>query len=160
MLQYSNMEEFINSLESTKTVQDARLCNVIVLAFVGDSLYCSYVRVYLANNHLEKAHKLHLYANAYVKASSQAYAFNVLKESGYFTEAELNVAGRARNAKLAHIAKNASLEDYKLATAFESVCGYMFFANEKQRLIETIKKAVEIIKENLKETNNANRRKK
>ena len=145
------MKEFINNLESTKTTQDARLSNVIVLAFVGDSLYCSYVRVHLANNFLEKAHKLHLYANSYVKASSQAYVFNILKEENYFTEDELNIAGRARNAKLSHIAKNASLEDYKLATAFESVCGYMFFANQKDRLIKTMERAVEIITKYLKE---------
>ena len=141
------MEEFINSLHSDKTEQDARLSNVIVLAFVGDSLFCSYVRVYLANNFLEKARKLHLQANSFVKASSQAYVFNVLKEQNYFTEDELNVAGRARNAKLSHIAKNATLEDYKLATAFESVCGYMFFSNKKQRLLETMEKAINIITE-------------
>jgi len=145
------MNEFINYLESSKTKIDARLSNAIVLAFVGDSLYCSYVRVYLANNFLEKAHKLHLHANSYVKASSQAYVFNVLKKENYFTEAELNVAGRARNAKLSHIAKNASLKDYKLATAFESVCGYMFFSNQKERLVQTMQKAVEIITKHLKE---------
>lgn len=147
MLKYSNMEEFLNDLSTAKTEKEARLNNVISNAFVGDSLYCSFVRVRLANEHNQKAGDLHKMANKYVNAVSQAYAYTTMKEQGLFTQVELDIANRARNAKLSHIAKHASIEEYKLATAFESLCGYLFFSGQKARLMEIMDKAMDIIRD-------------
>lgn len=144
------MENFLDNLSTTKTEKEARLNNVISNAFVGDSLYCTFVRVKLANEYTQKAGDLHNMANKYVNAVSQSYAFTTMKEAGIFTQRELDIANRARNAKLNHIAKHASIEEYKLATSFESLCGYLFFAGQKSRLIEIMNKAMEIIGEFLK----------
>ena len=144
MLKYLNMEEFINNLATQNSEKDARLTNVISLAFVGDALYSSFIRVRLANTYSKKAGDLHKQANKFVNAKSQALVLSELKEKNIFNQTELDLLRRARNSHLTHVAKNASIEEYKLATCFEAVLGYLFFSNQKTRLIDIMDMAYQI----------------
>jgi len=130
------MKEFFEDLETKKDEKQARLSNVLALAFVGDSLYCSFVRVKLANDFGCKAGDLHKMANVFVKAQNQSSALQILMQQNWFNQTELDLARRARNTKLSHVAKNATLEDYRNATSFETIVGYLFFSNQKQRMTE------------------------
>lgn len=137
------MKEFFERLENIKDEKEAHLRNVLVLAFVGDGLWTAYVRTHLAKNSLENSGKLNKTANLYVKAESQAIVYDALASE--LTEVELDVGRRARNAKLHHTAKNASIEDYRTATSFESVLGYVFMSGDLDRLEELMKKSIDIV---------------
>ena len=137
------MKEFFEKLENIDDVRQSQLKTVLVLAFVGDALYTAFVRTHLAVHSAQNSGRLNTLANKFVKAGSQARVFEELQEQ--LTQAELDVARRARNCKLHHTAKNASLEDYKTATSFESVLGYNYLAGNIDRLIEIMRKSVELV---------------
>lgn len=141
------MKEFFDILENIKDEKEAHLRNVLVLAFVGDGLWTAFVRAHLAKNSLENSGKLNKIANSYVKAESQAIIFDEL--SSELKERELDVGRRARNAKLHHIAKNATIADYRTATSFESVLGFVFMSGELDRLEYLMKKSVAIVENNI-----------
>lgn len=137
------MKEFFERLENIDDVRESQLKNVLVLAFVGDSLYTAFVRTHLAVHSAQNSGRLNSLANMYVKAPSQAKVFEQIKDE--LSQAELDVARRARNCKLHHTAKNATLEDYKTATSFESVLGYNYLAGNIDRLMQLMHKSVEIV---------------
>lgn len=117
--------------------------NMLSLAFVGDAVFTLFVRERLARNHDNKAGGLHKLANKYVKATSQAQIFDHLEVFLY--EKEKEIARRARNAHNNTKAKNASLADYKKATAFEALLGYHLLSEDVERLNELLEIAVDFI---------------
>ena len=72
----------------------------------------------------------------YVKASSQCEAFDKIEP--YLTEKELRVFKRGRNAKINTKSKSVSLSEYKKATGFEALLGYLYINNDIQRLNELL----------------------
>ena len=140
------MEKLLENLEKLNDSREAQLKNVLVLAFVGDSVFTTFVRTHLAVNSMSNSGALNKMANKYIKAQSQAKMWNVLKEE--MNENELDIGRRARNVKLNHTAKNASLEDYRDATSLESVIGFNFLSNNIERLMQLMNKCVAIIDEN------------
>ena len=73
----------------------------------------------------------------------QANVFNSIFET--LSEEEKEIAMRARNAK-SHKAKNASIENYKKATALEAVLGYNYLLNNQTRLNELLEISYQIVK--------------
>jgi ribonuclease-3 family protein len=121
----------------------AKQLNPLSLAFVGDAVFSLYVRQLLAENHDNAAGGLHKMAQRYVKATAQAEIFDEI--SGVFDENESAIARRARNHRTSSKAKNAGLADYKKATAFEAVLGYLELTDKTERLGEILRRAVKII---------------
>ena len=128
------MKELFTKLDNIADVRESQLKNVLVLAFVGDTLFTTFVRTRLAVSSNYNAGVLNKLANKFVKASSQAKVYNLIQEK--LTSEELDIGRRARNCKLHHSAKNATLEDYKDATSMESILGYNYLAGNIDRLIE------------------------
>lgn len=117
--------------------------NPLALAFIGDAVHTLFVRDYIMKNQNLLVKNFHLVASKFCKAQTQSKIFeNLFNE---FTEEEREIALQARNHK-SHTAKNASIEDYKKATAFESVVGYLYLIGEQKRLDEILKKSISIIK--------------
>ena len=102
------------------------------LAFVGDAVWTLLVREYFCEKTTLKNNPLHRLSTKLVKASFQATAFQEIEK--HFTEDEEAVAKRARNVKLNTTAKNASLSDYRKATSFEAVIGFVYLQGDKERL--------------------------
>lgn len=102
------------------------------LAFVGDAFFTLYIRDRLIERHDDKAGGLHDRAKAFVSAHGQAVLFDRL--AALLDERETTIARRARNAHNTTRAKNASLADYKKATAFEAVIGYLHLCGKTERL--------------------------
>lgn len=141
------MKDFFENLDNINDKNEAYLRNVLVLAFVGDGLWTAYVRSHLAKNCLENSGILNKRANVYVKAESQAVVYAEL--SSCLTQKELDIGKRARNSKLNHTAKNASIEDYRTATSFESVLGYVFMCGDLERLDELMRTSVQIVEQKI-----------
>lgn len=112
--------------------------NPLSLAFIGDAVYEIMVREYLVlkNNNLS-AHKLHLQAVNYVKAHSQNECMKKLQD--ILTEEEQNIFKRGRNAKSPTVPKNANVSEYRAATGFEALVGYLYVIGNSDRLMELMK---------------------
>lgn len=112
-------------------------------AYVGDSVYELYIRVYLANTTNLNPHRMHVESIKYVKAASQAKAIKNLIEINFLTDDEKEIVRRGRNTQNHHLPKNASLEDYSYSTGFEALIGYLFLNKKEERIKEIIKKVIE-----------------
>ena len=114
----------------------ARNLNPQVLAFVGDGVYSLYIRHKMVCLQDVKGKDLHNNVTNYVKASGQSNFINKLLP--LFTETEMSVFKRARNHKTLSTAKNASIVDYRRATGFEAVIGYLYLTGQNERLNEIL----------------------
>lgn len=127
-----NMDNFLPIAKDFLTEKEILNLNPLVLAFVGDSVQQLMVRTRLASTSTAKAGELHKLATNEIKASSQAKLMDSLMNS--LTEDELAVFKRARNTHMNTMAKNASLSDYKKASGFEAVVGYLYLLGKNERL--------------------------
>ena len=131
------IEEIINR---EKNENEVNTMSPLIWAYVGDCVYELYIRMMLVNNTRLKPHMLHVNSIKYVKAESQA---KILKDIEYYlTDQEIEIVRRGRNTKNHHIPKNASVEEYALATAFESLIGYLYLTKQEKRLKEILNKVV------------------
>ncbi|OOM11214.1 mini-ribonuclease 3 [Clostridium saccharobutylicum] len=127
------------------TKNEARMLNPLQLALVGDGVFEVFIRDYiLAENMALSANKIHIKAIRYVKAKSQAYIMHQIEE--ILTEEEMAVYKRGRNAKSATVPKNADVRDYRMATGFEALVGYLYLIGDKERLELIFNKSIEVIK--------------
>jgi ribonuclease-3 family protein len=115
----------------------------LALAFIGDSVHTLFVRNEILKENNLKVGNYHLLASKLCKAQSQSEVFDKMFED--FTQEEKDIALQARNHK-SHTAKNASLEDYKKATAFEAVLGYLYLTGQNERMEEILEKSLKIFK--------------
>ena len=127
--------------EEFNKIEKPELLNPLVLAYIGDAVYEVYVRIYIAKKGSIKTNELHKESIAFVSAKAQSNILTKLEE--YLTEEELDIVRRGRNAHSNTIPKNASIADYKKATAFEALVGYLFLKNDIKRLEEIIKITLE-----------------
>ncbi len=116
---------------------DARNLNPQVLAFVGDGVYSLYIRHKIVLSDGTKGRDLHNAVTNYVKASGQSNFISKLLP--IFSDTEMSVFKRARNHKTLSQAKNASIVDYRRATGFEAVVGYLYLIGNESRLNEILK---------------------
>ena len=108
--------------------------NPLVLAFVGDSVQQLMVRTKLASTSTGKAGELHKLQSEQIKASAQAKYMDEIMS--ILTEDEIAIFKRARNTHMNTMAKNASVADYKKASGFEAVIGYLYLLGKNERLEE------------------------
>ena len=122
-----------------------RAMNPIVLAYIGDATYEQRVRKQLILHYpKEKINALHKKAVSFAKAASQAKVLHMLRERGWLTEEEWYFAKRGRNTQSIP-PKNADVSDYRYATGFEAMVGYLALSSQEERLDELIELAFEII---------------
>ena len=110
--------------------------NVLVLAYLGDTIYEDYIRKYLINKGIAKVNDLQKEASNYVSAKGQASFLKTLLENNFFTEEEQSIIRRARNNKSNSHPKNCDIVTYKHATALEAIIGYLELTNNRNRIDE------------------------
>lgn len=109
----------------------------LTLAYIGDAAYELIVRTVLVSRANTQVNKLHHAASNLVKAETQSRMIDVLEP--HFTPEEEHIYKRGRNAKSYTSAKNASITDYRRATGFEAVMGYLYLKGEFTRMLDLIK---------------------
>ena len=122
----------LNSL--TDFACDPQSCSPLTLAFLGDTVYDLFVREMFVSEANRPANRLHTLSAQRVRASAQAQAVRALMQKNVFSEQELAVIRRGRNAHPRHKAKNMSEADYHWATGLEALFGYLYLAGETDRL--------------------------
>lgn len=122
---------------------EARRLNPLQLALIGDGVYEIYIRNHILSNNTElSAHKIHVKAIGYVKAKSQSTIMHSIEDT--LTEDELYIYKRGRNTKSATIPKNADVIDYRNATGFEALIGYLYLTGNKERLDTILEKSTQL----------------
>lgn len=139
------MEESITILDAIKREfgcrdVDIRTYSPLTLAYIGDAIYDLVIRTIVVERGNSSANHLHKKTVAYVNARVQAKMIDVLEDE--LTEEEKAVFHRGRNAKSYTAAKNASIIEYRKATGFEAVCGYLYLTGQQERLLDLIREAI------------------
>ncbi|MBN7576934.1 Mini-ribonuclease 3 [Clostridium beijerinckii] len=123
---------------------EARMLNSLQLALIGDGVFEVFIRNYiLTQNTALSANKIHVKAIGYVKAKSQACIMHEIEN--LLNEEEEAVYKRGRNAKSPTVPKNAEIRDYRMATGFEALIGYLYLVGDKERLEFIFNRSIEII---------------
>jgi len=123
--------------------QDIRTYSPLTLAYIGDGVYELVIRTVVVAKGNRQPKELHKRSSMLVKAQTQARVVEALKP--LLTEEERNVYRRGRNANSATMAKNASMQEYRKATGFEAIMGYLYLTGQEERLIKLVKQGLESI---------------
>lgn len=123
--------------------QNIAFMNTTVLAFLGDTVYETYVRRHVIEKGQVNADLLHRAAVGFVRADAQAYALKAMMDE--LTEEEQSLVKRARNKKISTKPKNADPVIYKWATAFEALIGFLYLSHHQERMEEIILRSIERI---------------
>lgn len=118
----------------------------LVLAYIGDTVYDLFVRTRIiarGNRHVTDMHKE---AVGYVKAHAQALSAHALEKE--LTEEEMRIYKWGRNAKSNTSPKNADIIDYRTATGFETLIGYLYLKEETDRLTKLLELAFAAAQQN------------
>ena len=114
--------------------------NGTTLAYIGDAVFEVLVRETLIKKGYQKVDNLHKEAIKYTSAIGQRRALDKVYE--HFTEEEVSIFKRGRNANTMRKARNASIADYKQATGLEAVIGYLYLEKNYDRLYELLDKII------------------
>ncbi len=117
--------------------KDIRSYSPLTLAYIGDSVYDLVIRTMVVEQGNTAPNKLHKKTSRIVNAPSQADTLRRIKP--LLTQEELDIAKRGRNARSYTKAKNASVSEYRLATGFEALIGYLYLTDRFDRALELIK---------------------
>lgn len=132
-------EEFFKAVNAEFGIRqgDMNSYSPLVLAYVGDAVYEVFIRTLIASEGNAPVNKLHKRSVAYVKAKAQSDIIHKLMET--LTPDEQDIVRRGRNAKSGTIPKNADIVEYKYATGFETLLGYLYLNRDYARLVELMK---------------------
>lgn len=110
--------------------------NVLVLAYLGDSIYEVKIRDYLVHKGITKVKDLQQEAISYVSAKSQCEFLTKMLDENFLTEEEVDIVKRARNHKVAHRPKSTDIITYKYATGLEALIGALYLEKKHDRIDE------------------------
>jgi len=120
----------------------ARLIPPIALAYIGDAVYEVAVRQYLLSKANMRPNHLHRSATKLVSAKAQSRILTSIEAE--LTEEEQDVVRQGRNAKSGSVPKNADVLEYRHATAFECLIGYLYSSSQHDRMIQLIGLGIEL----------------
>ncbi|WP_379136795.1 Mini-ribonuclease 3 [Paenibacillus sp. sgz500958] len=120
-----------------------KLISPIVLAYIGDAIYEVAVRQYLISLPNLRPNHLHRSATGFVSAKAQSAILHYLESE--LTEEEQEVARQGRNAKSGSVPKNANVLEYRHATAFECLIGYLYYTGQQERIRQLVESGIQFM---------------
>ncbi|MCR5706135.1 MAG: ribonuclease III [Acholeplasmatales bacterium] len=124
---------------------EAKLMNGLTLAYIGDTIYETYIRKMNILKGITKVNDLHKHTIKYTCAEYQAKGASYLLKNDILSEDELAMFKRGRNSNTNKTRKSLSIEDYNNATGLEALMGYLYFIDKLDRAYEIIGIIVENI---------------
>lgn len=136
------METGLNQLQEVFGLkeQDLRSYSPLTLAYIGDGIFDLVIRTILVKQGNCPVNQLHRRASGLVKAAAQSNMMEILEP--LLTEEEFAVYKRGRNAHSPTMAKNATMADYRRATGFEALMGYLYLKQDYSRMIELVRAGI------------------
>lgn len=120
---------------------DAMSYSPLTLAYIGDAVYEIVIRTIIVSGGNMQVNKLHKKSSKLVNAGTQSQLLRIIESE--LTDTEISVYKRGRNAKSFTKAKNATVIDYRMATGFEALMGYLYLNDESSRMLDLIKIGLE-----------------
>ena len=120
--------------------QDLRSYSPLTLAYIGDGVYELVIRTILVKKGNCPVNRIHKKASSLVKAGAQSAIMEVIEEK--LTPEELSVYRRGRNAHSPTMAKHATMADYRRATGFEALMGYLYLKEDYTRMLTLIRMGI------------------
>lgn len=138
------MEEILEYLLKPFNIErkEAKEFSPLVLAYIGDAVYELIVRSILVSMGNRLVNKLNKDATSLVKAGAQSEIVKLISDN--LSEEEYTVFKRGRNSSPHTMAKNASMTDYKYATGFEALIGFLYLDNRCDRVLELVKLGIDL----------------
>ncbi|MCI8364902.1 MAG: ribonuclease III [Eubacterium sp.] len=109
----------------------------LTLAYLGDAVFEIIIRTIIVEKKSGAVKSLHRQSSDLVNAKAQSELMSRIMSA--LTEQEISIFKRGRNAKSHSVAKNADIHDYRTATGFEALIGYLYLNGEMERLLELIR---------------------
>lgn len=140
-------DNFIIMLDSLKNIKDEGKAldkpeneNMLNLAYVGDVIFDMYIsdkliRLYNGKKKISDINKI---AQGFLCAKGQARLIENLIDENIFTEQEIEIYKHGRNAHSNTKSKNSSIVDYRKATGFEALLGFLFYSKDIDRIIDLL----------------------
>lgn len=132
----NNLDGWIQKVLGIKEL-DVQEYSPLALAYIGDCVYDLIIKTWIMSGGNRQVHKMHEDTSRYVQASAQSLMMRSMQE--YLNPEEHAIYRRGRNAKSVSPAKNQSITDYRRATGFEALLGYLYLKKEYERLMELVK---------------------
>ena len=138
------MEEILDYLLKPFNIErkEAKEFSPLVLAYIGDAVYELMIRSILVSRGNRPVNKLNKDATSLVKAGAQSEIIKLISDN--LSEEEYTVFKRGRNSSPHTMAKNASMSDYKYATGFEALIGFLYLDNRCDRVLELVKLGIDL----------------
>nr|WP_288914744.1 ribonuclease III domain-containing protein [uncultured Lachnoanaerobaculum sp.] len=138
------MEEILDYLLKPFNIErkEAKEFSPLVLAYIGDAVYELMIRSILVSMGNRPVNKLNKDATSLVKAGAQSEIVKLISDK--LSEEEYTVFKRGRNSSPHTMAKNASMTDYKYATGFEALIGFLYLDNRCDRALELVKLGIDL----------------
>lgn len=138
------MEEILDYLLKPFNIErkEAKEFSPLVLAYIGDAVYELMIRSILVSRGNRPVNKLNKDATSLVKAGAQSEIIKLISDN--LSEEEYTVFKRGRNSSPHTMAKNASMTDYKYATGFEALIGFLYLDNRCDRALELVKLGIDL----------------
>ena len=124
---------------------DIQTYSPLTLAYIGDCVYDLIIKNIMVSRGNKQVNKLHKETSNLVQASTQSLMMRTMQE--YLTEEEHVIYKRGRNAKSVSPAKNQSITDFRRATGFEALLGYLYLKKDWKRLIDLVKIGLDSLNE-------------
>ena len=115
---------------------DVQTTSPLILAYIGDCLYDLAVREYVVSNFPGVVNAVNQKTTTFVCAHAQSEIMGYLIGQGVLTDEEMSVYRRGRNQKSATHSKNSSIQEYRRATGFEALIGYLYLTEQYERMID------------------------
>lgn len=115
----------------------------LTLAYLGDAVYEIIIRTIVVEGKSGGVNTLHQNSSRFVNAKAQADIVSAIEDK--LSEEELTIYKRGRNAKPHSVAKNAEVRDYRMATGFEALVGYLYLSGEMERCLDLIRLGLDAV---------------
>jgi ribonuclease-3 family protein len=137
-----NLNTIKSTIERNYTIEQVAAMNPLALAYIGDGIFSDLIRKYLLGCGHQNVNLMTKTSISYVRASAQAQIIRQLLPQ--LSEAEERMVKRGRNTA-SQVPKNANPSDYRYATGFETLIGYLFLCGETDRMKNLIYQSIDVI---------------
>lgn len=137
-----NIKTIKDTIDRHYTREQAAAMNPLALAYLGDGIFSDLIRKYLLGCGHQNVNFMTKTSISYVRASAQAQIIRALLPQ--LSEAEERMVKRGRNTA-SQVPKNANPADYRYATGFETLIGYLFLCGESERMKNLIYQSIDVI---------------
>ncbi len=143
-----NLTDSADTQASDAVTAQVRQYSPLTLAYAGDAAYELVIRTMLVRRANQPVHRLHRQASSLVKAEKQSEMAGILEP--LLTEEEAQIYRRGRNARANTHARSAGIQEYRRATGFEAVIGFLWLSGRKERMLDLIAAGLQISREEIR----------